>query len=54
MLLQIKDRPGAVELEDSEAGYGIQLEDVRFGYRPDLPILQVTHLTSEPLFMMSL
>ena len=39
--LQIKDRPDAVELVDSKAGYGIQLENVRFGYRPDLPILQV-------------
>lgn len=41
-LLQIKDRPEAVELVDSKAGYGIQLEDVRFGYRPDMPILQVS------------
>lgn len=41
MLMQIKDRPDAVELVDSEAGYGIQLENVKFGYRPELPILQV-------------
>ena len=40
-----------MELEDSEAGYGIQLKNVRFGYRPDVPILQVTHLTSEPLII---
>ncbi len=40
-LLQIKDRPDAVELVDSKAGYGIQLENVKFGYRPDMPILQV-------------
>ena len=51
MQLQIKDQPGAVELEDSEAGYGIQLKNVRFGYRPDMPILQVTQLTSEPPFI---
>jgi hypothetical protein len=43
-----------VELEDSVAGYGIQLEDVSFGYRPDLPILQVTHLTCEHLLAVSL
>ncbi len=44
--LQIKDRPDAVELVDSKAGYGIQLENVRFGYRPELPILQVNCFTS--------
>ena len=40
-MLQIKDRSDAIELVDSKAGYGIQLENVRFGYRPELPILQV-------------
>jgi len=39
--MQIKDRPDAVELSDSKGGYGIQLENVRFGYRPEMPILQV-------------
>lgn len=41
--MQIRDRPDAVELVDSNQGYGIQLKDVRFGYRPELPILQVCH-----------
>ena len=35
-----------MELVDSKAGYGIQLENVKFGYRPELPILQVCSLTS--------
>ena len=56
-LLQIKDRPDAVELVDSKAGYGIQLENVRFGYRPELPILQVRALKiscmSKPLLSCS-
>ena len=43
-LLQIRDRPDAIELVDSKQGYGIQLKDVRFGYRPELPILQVNSL----------
>jgi hypothetical protein len=47
--LQIKDKPGRIELEDSESGYEIKLEDVRFGYREDQPILQVRH----PLFSFS-
>ncbi|CAK0785121.1 hypothetical protein CVIRNUC_008327 [Coccomyxa viridis] len=37
---EIRDRPDAVELVDSKQGYGIELKDVRFGYRPELPILQ--------------
>ncbi|EIE21768.1 ATP-binding cassette transporter [Coccomyxa subellipsoidea C-169] len=37
---QITDRPEAVELEDSESGYDIELKDVTFGYRADQPILQ--------------
>ena len=39
--VQITDRPEAVELEDSESGYDIELKDVTFGYRADQPILQV-------------
>ncbi len=42
--MQIRDRPDAVELVDSKQGYGIELKDVRFGYRPELPILQVKPL----------
>ncbi|CAL8471750.1 g11292 [Coccomyxa elongata] len=37
---QVTDRPGALELEDSEKGYDIELKDVTFGYRVDQPILQ--------------
>jgi hypothetical protein len=43
---QVVDRPGAIELEDSPNGYDIELKDVTFGYRPDLPILQVGLYTS--------
>lgn len=39
--MQITDSPGAVELEDSDRGYDIELKDVIFGYRQDQPILQV-------------
>jgi ABC-type transport system involved in Fe-S cluster assembly fused permease/ATPase subunit len=39
---QIRDAPGAVDLPDSPGGYGIELHDVSFGYRPDQPILQVS------------
>ncbi len=39
--VQIRDGPEAVELEDSESGYDIELKDVTFGYRADQPILQV-------------
>jgi hypothetical protein len=39
--MQIKDSAEAVELQDSETGYDIELKDVTFGYRADQPILQV-------------
>lgn len=39
--MQVTDRPGATDLEDSEKGYDIELKDVTFGYRADQPILQV-------------
>ncbi len=38
--MQVTDRPDAVELEDSDKGYDIELKDVSFGYRADQPILQ--------------
>lgn len=39
--MQVTDMPGALELEDSEKGYDIELKDITFGYRVDQPILQV-------------
>ena len=46
---QVVDSPGAVELQASPRGYDIELKDVTFGYRPDLPILQVAPLATPPL-----
>lgn len=39
--VQVTDKPGAIELEDTGSGYDIDLDNVTFGYRPDQPILQV-------------
>lgn len=38
---EVADRPNAQHLHDSARGFDIDFEDVVFGYRPDLPILQV-------------
>ena len=37
---QIREPPQPLELEPSDHGYDIELDDVHFAYRPDQPVLQ--------------